>query len=80
LAGAIRIRAVEFTSGARRQLGDLPADAHDACLEELRAQFEGEELQEADHVKALLIDDVVVRVNLFADKDGILWAESLSAG
>lgn len=61
-------------------MGELPQDAHDALLEELRAEFRGRDLQAGEHVKALLLEDLVVRANLFADQDGVLWVESVSAG
>lgn len=80
LSVLVRIRDVAWTKGARRQMGEIPPAAHDALLEELRAQFRGRELQPGDHVKALLIDELVVRANLFADQDGMLWVESVSAG
>mgnify|MGYP001413433278 CR=1 FL=1 len=76
----IRIRDVSYTKTARRQMGELPEDAHDALLEELRQEFRGHELQPGEHVKALLLEELVVRANLFADQDGMLWVESVSAG
>lgn len=76
----VRIRDVAWTKGARRQMGQIPPAAHDALLEELRLQFRGRDLAPGDHVKALLIEQVVVRANLFADQDGMLWVESVSAG
>lgn len=74
------VKEVAYTSAARRQLGELPDVLHDACLEELRDQFQGEGMQEGGHVKALLLDDHVLRANLFVDKNGVLWVESVSAG
>lgn len=80
MGALVRVRDVSFTKSARRQMGDLPAEAHDAILEELRDQFRDEDLQEGEHVKALLLEELVVRANLFLDQDGILWVESVSAG
>ena len=76
----ILVREVAFTAGARRQLGELQAELHDACLGELRDQYEGQELSEGDHVQALVLEQRVVRANLFVDKNGILWVESLRLG
>lgn len=74
------VREVAYTGAARRQLGEMPEALHDACLEELRDQFQGEGLQEGGHVKALLLGEHVLRANLFVDKNGVLWVESVSAG
>ncbi len=72
------IRAVRKAPSAVAQLGALPDDVADACLDELEG-WVAQDVALGDHVVLLLVDGHALRVNLFVDTDGTLWVERVAS-